>query len=268
MFDFVIKKSIPLVGILNANSGAVYSKQTNPIVTIFTSIDLEKNWKGFQYIANRVRKVAKEFTNKLVFNVANLGDFAYEMSTMYDIITPNPKSTYVGLKEDKTYYHMIESFSVDHLQSFVQQFLAHELQGKVYEGSEASSEDDKDSSVVTLTNENFQSIVEDSSQDILVEFYAPWCGHCQALKPEYRKVADYFNNVIIFYLFFIYPIILFLFLFSLFFRIRVLLLLLWMQLLIMLLQNMMFKDIQHCFSYLEITNELLFLTMDQEMLKK
>lgn len=31
--------------------------------------------------------------------------------------------------------------------------------------------------VTVLTDANFDSIVLDKSKDVLVEFYAPWCGH-------------------------------------------------------------------------------------------
>nr|CAD1816905.1 unnamed protein product [Ananas comosus var. bracteatus] len=46
------------------------------------------------------------------------------------------------------------------------------------------------SSVVVLTPENFDQVVLDESKDVLVEFYAPWCGHCKHLAPIYEKVAN------------------------------------------------------------------------------
>ena len=35
------------------------------------------------------------------------------------------------------------------------------------------------SAVVSLTEKNFKKEVMDSDEIWLVEFYAPWCGHCQ-----------------------------------------------------------------------------------------
>ncbi|XP_022991634.1 probable protein disulfide-isomerase A6 [Cucurbita maxima] len=47
--------------------------------------------------------------------------------------------------------------------------------------------------VVVLSPDNFNEIVLDSSKDVLVEFYAPWCGHCKNLAPIYEKVAAAFK---------------------------------------------------------------------------
>ncbi|XP_060077241.1 protein disulfide-isomerase A5-like [Ylistrum balloti] len=48
---------------------------------------------------------------------------------------------------------------------------------------------DEPSEVVHLTDSNFQEYIK-THPSVLVMFYAPWCGHCKQMKPDYAKAAE------------------------------------------------------------------------------
>ncbi|XP_043689152.1 protein disulfide isomerase-like 2-3 isoform X2 [Telopea speciosissima] len=65
--------------------------------------------------------------------------------------------------------------------------LKERLDGKAAGGSNEKSEPNAS---LELTSRNFDEMVLKSKDLWIVEFFAPWCGHCKKLAPEWKKAAN------------------------------------------------------------------------------
>ncbi len=45
-----------------------------------------------------------------------------------------------------------------------------------------------------VVGKNWNDIVNDASKHVLVEFYAPWCGHCKTLAPKYEVLGSKYQG--------------------------------------------------------------------------
>lgn len=50
--------------------------------------------------------------------------------------------------------------------------------------------------IPVLDYDDFQEKVLASDKYWFVEFYAPWCGHCKKLIPEFKKAKGFLEGVV------------------------------------------------------------------------
>ena len=52
-------------------------------------------------------------------------------------------------------------------------------------------------SVIHITQDNFESIVNQSERPVLIDFWAPWCGPCQMVGPIIEEIAAERDDIIV-----------------------------------------------------------------------
>lgn len=139
-----------------------------------------------------VAAVAKDFKGKLSFvwiDAAKYGSMAQRLGLKGD--------EYPALAIDHESVHFMyekKPFTTDAIRAFVQDYVNGKLTATI-RSEEPPSQATNEKGLTTVTGATFDSLVAKSDKDVMIEFYAPWCGHCKSLKPIYEQVAEHFNAV-------------------------------------------------------------------------
>merc|ERR1711953_228863 len=95
-------------------------------------------------------------------------------------------------KEMQKFKSEFTEFTEGNFATFVQEVLG--CKGQRHLMTEDIPEDWDKEPVKVLVGKNFEEIALDATKDVLVEFYAPWCGHCKALAPIYDELGAHFKD--------------------------------------------------------------------------
>lgn len=186
LVTFIHENFMGLAGVRTPDNVAFFAPK-QPLVVVYFDVDFELNPKGSNYWRNRVIKVAKEFDG-VTFSVSNKADFSQELSALG---LDSGAAVVAGVYDKLGKYSMETDFSVENLRGFVQDYLDEKLE--LYIKSEPLPKDN-DGPVTVIVGKNFNEIVNDDSKDVLLEFYAPWCGHCKALAPKFEELGEKFKD--------------------------------------------------------------------------
>jgi protein disulfide isomerase family A protein 3 len=157
----------------------------NPLLVAYYAVDYVNNPKGTNYWRNRVLKVAKHYKDKVNFAISARDEFQSELQEYGPVDDDKPFVVARNAKNQK--FVLQEPFTVEVLDRFVQDLLSNKL--VPYLKTQPISES-KQGVVKVAVAKNFQEVVVDNGKDTLVEFYAPWCGHCKKLASIYDNLGE------------------------------------------------------------------------------
>ncbi|XP_034937220.1 protein disulfide-isomerase A3 [Chelonus insularis] len=181
--EFITKNYFGLCGIRTRDNAMSFN---NPLVVAYYAVDYVKNPKGTNYWRNRVMKVAKDFPT-FNFAISNKDDFQHELND-FGVEFSKSEKPVVLAKDDKGQKFILkDEFSVENLEKFMKDLEAGNLEPFIK--SEPIPEDNS-GNVKVVVAKNFDEVVTKADSDVLIEFYAPWCGHCKKLAPVFDELGD------------------------------------------------------------------------------
>ena len=197
---FVKAKAVPLVGELNGQTYRAYFQAPVPMVrTVAKAIDFKEGAEAANAIADVAREIAPEFAGKFVFSVEYPIDFVVDdfgVKESMDMEKPLVviDGRYAKGGDGKKYLQMPqEEFTADNLKAYLNKYLGGELKPHL-KSEPVPAEPAKPGEVAVVVGANFDKVVMDESKDVLLEVYAPWCGHCKKLAPIYDELAKEYTE--------------------------------------------------------------------------
>lgn len=185
--DFIKAVRFPVVGEFDEAAAERIFGTESSAVFFFTDNDNDEHLAEFT-------KFAKDNSQRIIFSRSKISeDLGARLAEFLGVTAADePTIRIIKFKANNVEKYKVTDLSQAGLDKALDDFEAGNL--SAYHKSEPIPESN-DEGVKVVVGNNFDDVVINNDKYVLLEAYAPWCGHCKELEPIYKQLGDLFKNV-------------------------------------------------------------------------
>jgi protein disulfide-isomerase A1 len=179
---FAKTAATPLIGEVGPETYSDYMSAGIPLAYIFAETAEER-----KEISEKLKPIAEAQRGVVNFGTIDAKSFGAHAGNLNLKTDKFPAFAIQEVaKNQKFPFDQDKEITFEAIKAFVDDFVAGKVEPSIK--SEPIPETN-DGPVAVVVAKNYNDIVLDDTKDVLIEFYAPWCGHCKALAPKYEELG-------------------------------------------------------------------------------
>ncbi|KAK9471347.1 thioredoxin-like domain-containing protein [Dipodascopsis tothii] len=186
LIKFAKSESIPLMGEIGPSTYLSYIESGVPLAYIFVETSEQK-----ESFIKSLTPIAKKYKGKV--NIATIDAVAFgQHADNLNLKQQWPAFAIQDVETNLKYtFDQTKEITASDLDKFIMKFIEGEIKPTI---KSQEAPEVQEGPVIVVTANTYEEIVMDSTKDVLVEYYATWCGHCKNLAPKYEELGAIFWN--------------------------------------------------------------------------
>ncbi len=179
---FAKTSATPLIGEIGPETYSDYMSAGLPLAYIFAETEEER-----KEISEKLKPVAEAQRGVVNFGTIDAKAFGAHAGNLNLKTDKFPAFAIQEVaKNQKFPFDQDKEITLEAIKAFVDDFVGGKVEPSIK--SEPIPET-QEGPVAVVVAKNYNDIVLDDTKDVLIEFYAPWCGHCKSLAPKYEELG-------------------------------------------------------------------------------